>query len=488
MEATAERSSFISQPRGIVLTIMAIVLLWMLLPFNPAILALLAVVVLFFLGLKRPVWAVAALLVAQFTVTSYMVSTPFGAISLRLLLIILTFLILGRAFMQRQIDLGPKARKLLIPIVIIICLSITANLVYSGFEYTLKEFRNWISGLLIVVFIPAVTRNSKELKILCGVAFIVVAASAIIGLLQHFRFLGIDQATVVPGFLTTIMAGDLRVPGMAESELELAYILTSAILIALAVYVVKGVSSSQKKLLLLAMILMVPTLYFTYTRSALFAIGLGAIALLLFFKTRIKGVIILALLLLAVGFVETTGIFDEQYLSGRGEEIQQKSSISRQIAWQAGIQIAMDYPVLGIGGNQFQAISPQYTASVAPDLLKYEEEEYWNFRTLGSTQPHNDYLNIWLSYGTPALIIYLWLFVAIITTFLDTARKAKERFIKGLCLGMAAALVTYAINAFYHNLLMTLPLLWILAGFALSASKLALKKKKTGTINAVNTA
>jgi O-antigen ligase len=199
-------------------------------------------------------------------------------------------------------------------------------------------------------------------------------------------------------------------------------------------------------------------------------------------------VIVLALLLLAVGFVETSGIFDEQYLSGRGEEIQQKSTISRQIAWQAGIQIAMDYPVLGIGGNQFELISPQYTASVAPELLKWEEEEYWDFRTLGSTQPHNDYLNIWLSYGTPALIVYLWLFAVIITTFLDTARKTKERFIRGLCLGMAAALVTYAINAFYHNLLMTLPLLWILAGFALSASKLALKKKKTGTIKAANKA
>ena len=187
--------------------------------------------------------------------------------------------------------------------------------------------------------------------------------------------------------------------------------------------------------------------------------------------------IILVLLLLAVGFVETTGIFDEQYLSGRGEEIQQKSSVSRQIAWQAGMQIAMDYPILGIGGNQFKNVSPGYTASVAPELLEWEADQYWEFRTLGSTQPHNDYLNMWLSYGTPVLIVYLWFFAAILTRFLDTSRKTKNRFIKGISIGLAAALVTYSINAFYHNLIITLPLLWILAGFSLAVGKLAFKEK-----------
>jgi O-antigen ligase len=476
MEAVAKRSNFFSQPRNIILTILGITLLWMVFPGNPGTLTLLAVAVLFFIGLKKPVWAVAALLVAQLTITSFMISTPFGAISLRLLLLIVTSLVLYRAFVQRQVDLGPNARKLIIPMTILILISLVANLVGSGFEYAFKEFRNMFSGLLIIVLIAAVTRSLKDLKILCGVVFTVITASALIGLLQHFRVLGIEQATVTPGFLTVIMAGDARVPGMAETELELAYVLTAAILVALTVYLTKGVNSGQRKLVLFSMLLMVPTLYFTYTRSALFAVGLGLISLFLFFKTRIKGVIVLVILLLVIGLVETTGI-SGQYLSGRSESLQEGSTISRKIAWQAGIQIAMDYPILGIGGNQFKVVSPRYTTAVAPDLLEWEQEQYWNFSTLGSTQPHNDYLNVWLSYGTPALLVFLWLLNVILRSFLNSARNTKDRFIRGLAFGMAAALITYAINAFYHNMLMTLPLLWILAGFSLAVGKLVLKSK-----------
>ena len=473
----ARKPSLLYKPLGVALVILAIVILWMLIPGNPATLALLAIATLFLFGLKRPLWAVAAILVSQLTVTSYMVSTPFGLISLRLLLLVLTLLVLGRAFAQRQIDLGPKARKLLIPILLLISVSVVANLVYSGFEFAFKDFRNMIVGLLIVIFIPAVIRNSRELKILCGVAFIVITASATIGLMQHYGVLAMGQATLIPDFLAGTTEGEPRVPGIAESQLELAYVLAAAILVVLSIYLTKGVNSGYKRLLFLSVLLMGPALYFTYTRSALFAVGLALVALLLFLKVRIRGEIILALLLLVVGFVEITGILGEQRLGGRAEDIQEKSSVSRQIAWQAGIAIAIDYPILGIGGGQYRGVSTRYITSVDPSLLEWEEETYWNYRSLGSTSPHNDYLYIWLSYGTLALVLYLWLFSAVLSNFLDSGHTGRGRFIKGLSIGLAAAFVTYAINAFYHNTMTTLPLLWILAGFSLATTKLALKGK-----------
>lgn len=479
----ARKPSLLYKPLGIALAILAIVILWMLIPGNPATLALLAIAILFLFGLKRPLWAVAAILVSQLTVTSYMVSTPFGLISLRLLLLVLTLLVLGRAFAQRQIDLGPKARKLLIPILLLISVSVVANLVNSGFDFAFRDFRNMIVGLLIVIFIPAVTRSSKDLKILCGVVFAAVTASALIGLMQHYQLLGMDQATLRLGLLAE---GEIRVPGMAETELELAYVLAAAILVVLSIYLAKGVNSGHKRLVFLSMLLMVPTLYFTYTRSALFALGLGLVTLLLFLKVRIRGEIILALLLLVVGFIEITGILSEQYLGGRAEDIQEKSSVSRQIAWQAGINIAMDNPILGIGGDQFTVVSPRYATSVDPSLLEWEEGEYWSYRTLGSTAPHNDYLNVWLSYGTLALVFYLWLVLAVLRNFLDSGHTTRDLFTKGLSIGMAAALVAYVINAFYHNLMTTLPLLWILAGFSLAITKLALKRNGNTRISQVD--
>lgn len=475
-EIAVERRSLVYRPMGIALAIGGIVVLWSLMRGNPATLALLAVAALFLLGLKRPLWVMAALLVSQLTVSSYMVSTPFGDISLRLLLLILAFLVMAREFAQRRVDLGPKTRRLFIPMLILTAVSTVANLFNSGFDFAFKDFRNMIVGLLIVVLLPAVTRNLRELKILCGVVLVVTVASAAIGLMQHYQFLGMDQATLRPGFLTA--AKDPRVPGIGETELELAYILSVTSLAVISVYLAKGVSSDNRKSLFLSILLMAPALYFTYTRSALYALGLGIVALVLFMKTRIRGEIILAVLLLTIGIIEATGVLSGLQLGGRSESSQESSAISRPILWQAGIAIALDNPVLGIGGDQFLNVSPRYAGAVDPSLLEWEEDRYWGYRTLGSQQPHNDFLNMWISYGTLALVSYVWMYFVILRNFLDSYQISKRRFIKGLSVGLAAALVAYGANAFYHNMFITLPLFWILAGFSLATSKMVAQEKR----------
>ena len=101
---------------GIGLIIIGIVLLWWLFPGEPVTLVLLAVAALFLFGFRRPVWAMAALLVSQLTVTSYMVETPFGvAISLRLLLLLLVGFVLWYHRSTIRFELGPGVRRIIIP-------------------------------------------------------------------------------------------------------------------------------------------------------------------------------------------------------------------------------------------------------------------------------------------------------------------------------------------------------------------------------------
>ena len=484
MEIATQRHSIIYRPLGITLAILVTVALWWLFSGNPVTLALLAIAALFLLGLKRPVWAVGALLVSQLTITSYMIATPFGlTISLRLLLLILTLAVVWHASAQRRINIGAGARKIIIPVLILMVISAVSNLINSGFDFTFAYFRNMLIGLLIVILIPAVTQNLKDLKALCGVAFVAIVASATIGLMQNYSFLGMEQATLIPNFLTD---GALRVPGMAETELELAYVLTTALLVVLSVYLVRGLSSGNNKLLFLSILLMGTTLYFTYTRSALLALGFGLIALVLFLKTRIKGVLILVVLLIAVIVIEMTGVLSNQFLGGRSETVQEESSVSRQILWQTGIAIALSNPVLGIGGNQYTAVSPQYAERVDPSLLEWESEQYWGYSTLGSETVHNDFLYFWVSYGTLALIAYAWLLISTLQSLLGSHKASKSRFIKGLSIGLAAAVVAYSVNAFYHNVMTTLPLLWVLAGFSLATAKLTLRESKVVEIASRN--
>ncbi len=158
------------------------------------------------------------------------------------------------------------------------------------------------------------------------------------------------------------------------------------------------------------------------------------------------------------------------------ESEQQDSAVARQILWQAGLSIALDHPVLGIGSEKFNSVSTQYQSNVDPSLRAYEKRNYWGYHTLGNEPPHNDFLNMWVSYGTLALILFIWLFIAILRNSINSYHRSSNSFIKGLSIGLAAALIVYGVNAFYHNLLATMSLFWILGGLSLATTKLALNK------------
>jgi O-antigen ligase len=475
MEAIAQKPAVPNRTANFILITLAIVLLWTFSPMSPTTLALLAIAALFFFGLKRPVWAMAALLVSQFTITSYMVNTPFGTdISLRIVLIIITVLVLFQAFIKKQIELGPKVWQIIIPGLILLFLGVASNLINGtdAADFPFQDFRNTASFLLITILLPAVVRDTKELKIICGVVFITVTASTIIGLMQYFNFLGASSATITPDLFSTIS----RVPGMSETELELSYILVTVILAGAGIYLVKGLNTGLKRLLLLSLVLMVPTLYFTFTRSALLALLFGFVALFLFFKTRLRGGLVMVGILLILTLIFTSGLDTRISLSGRSEAAQQESTVARKILTQASMAIIMDNPILGVGGDRFKGLAPQYEASIDSSLLNFEEDQYWGYSTLGNEGVHNDFLNTWVCYGTLALAAYLWLFFAILHRFLKSYQMSGQRFIKGLSIGLAAAVIAYSVNAFYHNLEDTLPLFWILAGFSLVTFKLALGK------------
>jgi O-antigen ligase len=479
MEIAVRRPSIIFRPAGIVLAILLAVALWWLFSGNPSILALLVIAALFLLGLKKPIWAIGALLVSQLTVTSYMIDTPFGfAISLRLLLLILTLILLWRTSAHDKLALGAKARWVIIPITILVIISAAANLANSSFDYVFTDLRNMAGGLLIVILLPAVVRNLRDLKILLSVAFIGIIASSIIGLMQQFQFLGMSEATTIPGFIqaTQESAG---IPGMSETQLELAFLLPVGLLTMLGIYLAKGLNNNTRILILLSMVLMAIALYFTFTRSALFALVPGIAALFLFLKTRVKAEIIVVVMFLVLGLVETVDMPSIFQFGGRSEASQEESATSRPILWQAGVAIALDNPILGIGGDQFISVSPQYASSVDPSLLSWEEERYWGYSTLGSEELHNDFLKMWVSYGTFALLTYVWLYVAVLRNCVNSYHMSKRAFIKGLSVGLGAALVAYGINSFYHNCLQTFPLLWIIVGFSLATSKLALMEGNT---------
>jgi O-antigen ligase len=462
---------FLNRPISILFIILAIVGLWGFIYSYAAMVILAAIIVLLFFGLSRPVWAITALILQQFTITSYMITTPFGIdISLRLILLILVGLVIWRFQRLEKTGIGPKAKYLIWPALVLIGLALLSDLINSDSGTLFKNFRDMITGLMIMLFIPLAIRNIRDMKILCGAAFFIISASSLIGIMQHFNILGMQSATLV---LHTWP--ETRIPGMAETELELSYILSSGLLILAGVFLLKGFGQGMKGIIFGVMLIIAIATYFTYTRSAIIAISAGLISLFLFIKTRLKGELVLIAIILISGILASSPLAD-QYISGRSQDTQEDSTVSRLILWQAGLSIALDHPLIGIGSGkeQFTSISEQYQSKVDRSLIAYEKRAYWGYRTLGNEPPHNDFLNIWLSFGIFALIVFIWLFIVTIRNYLSAYRKSRSSFIKGLSIGLAAALIAYVVNAFYHNVMAAMSLFWILAGFSLAINKITL--------------
>jgi O-antigen ligase len=467
----------LGQPLGLVLITLGAVALWVVNPFSPTAFALLVVVVLFLLGLRKPLWAMAAILIGQLTITSYMWNAPTGtAISLRLVLLVGLGLLLWYRSSACKVEFGPGFKRAMIPAVILVSVSLVSNLINSGGDFAFRDFRNMAVGLMIVAFIPAVVSNVKDLKLLSVVTLVGIAASAALGVFQYYNFMGAIDKTVIDGFMLRWQDG-LRVPGMAETELELAYVVSAAIVVLLALHLAKRRSGATWELLLPVPLLGL-ALYFTYTRSAILAAILGMVALVIFLRTRLRWQYIVAASLVLVLLVAWTGLLEGNYLGGRSEGAQDESAFSRKIVWQAGLSIAVDNPILGIGGDQFAAVSAQYQGAVDPELIEWEASRYWGHRSLGNTAVHNDFLNVLVSYGVVALVAYVWLYMVVARNLFESYKSSRSRFIRGLALGLAAALVVYAVNAFYHNCFATIPLFWVLAGLSVAVAKLALRKPK----------
>jgi len=476
MSAVAKTSkiNFLYHPKGIAWTIIAITAIWALMQWTLMGITVLAIVVIFLFGFKKPIWAITALLISQMTITSFIVPTPIANISLRLLLMLLTLFILRRQLTQEKVNLGPNSRRLIIPMALLVVIAVISNVVNSiDFDSVFREFRNDIVGILFIILIPAAIANIKQFKTFLIVLFIVATASALVGVLQHFNIMGMSEATLLPGFLYD----NTRVPGMGETQLELSYILPAVVVIIVSLFLARGLSFKNRRLAILTLIPMALAIYFTYTRSAIIALGMGLVTSVVFLRMRIRWELVMISVIIIVFTLLNTDIFSGLSFGGRSESGQEGSSVARLILFEAGVAIATDNPALGIGSGRFREVSPQYANKVSPYLIEWEEDRYWSYTTLGNDEPHNDFIMMWLTHGTIALILFVWLHFVIIRNIMLAYRKSKTRFLKGFSVGLGGALITCVVSAFFHNLLATLPLLWILGGFSLAVGKLVVKER-----------
>jgi O-antigen ligase len=424
------------------------------------------------LGIRRPVWILAALMVSELTIANYMWEFGGSRISNRLILTLASIPLVMPHVVQRP-DLGPRTRSMAIVAVVFVLLATVADLAAGDAASVLKFTRYLITGLIALLLAPAAVNSRDDVRDLSLAVLVVSATSALVAVLQHysqFTDAPLYQAIPHPGLgPDTFDTWGGRAVGLAENPIYVTGTLLFSAMFLLGV-ILLGNLNPRVRLLFTAILLMtVAALFFSYTRSWVYAAAVGLFAILMLYRGRYSRELLLLMILVGGAFFYWSDFQNNRYTQTASTD---SSAATRPVLWDAGLQIALDHPILGVGHGRFKEISPQYASRIDRSLLERQEAG----TALGTFEPHNDFLNIWLSWGTGAILLYLGLLAMTVKNYLEVFLRTDEPLLKGLALGGIGAVFALAGNSFFHNLFDSTLTMWLLAGLSLALTKVMLAK------------
>ena len=426
--------------------------------------------IFFVMGVRRPVWLLAAVMISELTIANYMYEFGSFKISHRLILTLACVPVVLPHVIRRP-DLGPRARSMILAALGFFLVSTFANAVAADGGYVLKFARYLITGLIVLVLAPAVVFNRDDARDLSLVVLVVGAASALVAVLQHYSsFTDAPLYQVVPhaGLEgTTFESWGSRAMGLAESPIYITSSLLFFMMFLLGVVLLADLEPRVRFLLTAILMMTAAALFFSYSRSWIYSAAFALLPMALVYRGQYRRELWLLVILGGTAFLYYSDLQNNRYTLDANSD---DSAATRPVLFEAGLNIAMDNPILGVGHNKFLELSPEYASKIDESLL----ERQGAGKALGKYQPHNDFLNVWLSFGTGALVLYLALFVLSIKNYLEVFFRTAEPLLKGLALGGLGAVLAFAANSAFHNLFDSTLLVWLLAGISLALSKLVM--------------
>ena len=436
-----------------------------LLPGNVTIYVLASVAAaLLVLGVRRPALIVVAILLVELTISDFPPRLPGLPMNTRY---VVTFFGLAMIFvlypiMKWRMSFGPGAKRVVIPGVLFVFLVYVAT--SNGFtsDLTFQAMRFYVAALIIMILIPTLIRNVDDFRLVGTIVLIVIVISSASAIMQHFSSFGIPAPKI---WRDGLFNG--RSIGLSSSHISISNHAMVGILLLWGIVTQLKLERMHGRLILVLTAIVGIGLYFTYTRSALAAVVLGAAFMTIFLSARIKKELIFALFLLAPILVFMLVKENTRYtrdLSG------DSSSAARSILWKTGLAIAKDYPYLGIGYDAFNVVAPDYA-----DLVEVDENvsRLRVDKAAIKSQIHNDFLRVWVSFGALTLIPYILLLLGIAVNSLQAYFREKDPWLRGTSIGCFGAIIAYVVNSIAHNSLDSGMILWVLAGLSLVLLRLS---------------
>jgi hypothetical protein len=203
---------------------------------------------------------------------------------------------------------------------------------------------------------------------------------------------------------------------------------------------------------ILMAVLCLPALYYTFSRSAALGVGIAVVVGLLLMRRRIA--VLVTVFLVAGGILFGGTLFASRldtssgvtggHLDPQVVEAQTISDRLRVRAWLAGVRMAIDRPITGVGFGRYSVVREQYGGPVELNT------------------PHSDYIRFFAETGVPGGVAFL-VFLAGLVWSLRTTRDPDRA-------SLAAAILTFCVatqfNAQLYYLEAALPF-WVAVGAAI---------------------
>ena len=300
-------------------------------------------------------------------------------------------------------------------------------------------------GVVDTFLLPSESRTFGEIQLTSGTVQFWDYGQRVFGTLGRYDRLGTFMA-----FILLIAASILYEPKLKQYHLAMALVSFFAL----------------------------PVLLLTYSRSAWFGFLLGFLFISIWAKRdrRVMITVGASAMLLAV-YLSVTGLLVNQLIDVPEQNIAERFfeafSAERwrgeyyglgRLFWivQTGVTVVPASPVFGhgpamYGGGAVAALgnADVYEALGLPFGV-YGTEGYID----------NNWFSLWGETGTVGLAMYVWVYLALFLACVQVWRKSKQPFTRALALGVAAAMIAVALNAFLATFLEVRTLasyLWVFA-------------------------
>ncbi len=348
-----------------------------------------------------------------------------------------------------------------------------------------------IIRFVLVFFITVQLRPTRDfVRNLTLALFAVVGLESVIGIFQSLSGGSLD-ATLLPSEAHTL--GELTLTGGVDAFWEsgsrvfatlgrydrLGNFLYFFLAIAVGLLYEFKTSKAGRDLVPLFLVA-IPALILTFSRASWFAFLLAFLFIAVWIKRDRRVMFAVASVIVAVvAYVGVTGLNVRYITEAPGQTLVERFyetfSYARwrgeyyglgRVYWmvQTPLTVVAASPLFGFGPGQFGG-----GAVVALENTSVYERLGMPFGVFGTEGIiDNSWFSLWGETGTLGLAFFLWLYVGLIVHCVQVYRRSKDPFTRALSIGVAAAMLGVAMNAFLSTVfeIRTLAFyVWLYAGF-----------------------